>query len=129
MATYYVDAERQALRGTGIVEPVFEWDVDRETQKRKPSDRQARSEEGVPQWAVEVQYVSESYGRQSTVISRAVVAAPTQPAVEPFEVIQFTGLRVQVRVDKRTNQTTETWEADSIGSAAAAGRRSQGEAA
>ena len=79
MATYAVDSERQLMKATGIVEPTPEWE-DMPDGRRRPSERQARSEEtGMPLWAVEVIYVQTVFGRSSTVTAKVTVGAVDEP--------------------------------------------------
>lgn len=117
MTMYAIDAERQGLRATGIVEAVQEWAEDTATGRRRPTDVQARSEGGAPLWAVEVTFLTESFGRLSTAVAKVTVPAPEQPGVAIGEVVPFTGLSVQANSTK-TGGLRESWQADGIGAPA-----------
>ena len=69
----------------------------------------------MPLWEVEVFYRSESWGRESTVTATVAVGAETRPAPGFFSPISFTGLRVEVRINK-SGGLSETWRAESIAS-------------
>jgi hypothetical protein len=98
---------------TGIVEMVREWEETPDG-KRRPSDKQARNENtGMPLWEVEVLYVQTSFGRRSTVTARVTIEAEDEPKPSPMTPIAFTGLRVEVRVNK-AGGWVEYWSADSI---------------
>lgn len=113
MATFAVDSSKQQMIGTGVVEPVMEWvEVDG---KRRPGDSQARhADTGMPLWAVECVYRSEEWGRASTISEKVSVGAMSQPSVQPFRPVNFEGLVVSVRVDRRTNSVSSSWSAESI---------------
>lgn len=113
MPTYAVDSAQQQLRATGVVEPVKVWAEDPITHRRTPTDNQDTTEDGCLLWDVEVQYLSESYGRMSTVVSRVRVPSSTFPAVEPFSITHFEGLSVNVR-SSRNGGLTESWEATGL---------------
>jgi hypothetical protein len=112
--TYAIDSTAQALRATGIVEPAFAWVEDPTTGRRTQSKAQETAEDGRPVWNVEVTYLSEAFGRQSTVVSKVTVPAAHQPVVSAFDLVGFEGLSVSVSVAKGTNQTREFWRADGL---------------
>lgn len=113
MGSYAVDSMRQPMNATGIVEMVREWEETPEG-KRRPSDKQARNENtGIPLWEVEVLYIQTSFGRRSTVTARVTIEAEEEPKPSPMTPIAFTGLRVEVRVNK-AGGWVEYWSADSI---------------
>lgn len=113
MGNYAVDSMRQPMNATGIVEMVREWEETPEG-KRRPSDKQARNENtGIPLWEVEVLYIQTSFGRRSTVTARVTIEAEEEPKPSPMTPIAFTGLRVEVRVNK-AGGWVEYWSADSI---------------
>jgi hypothetical protein len=113
MATYAVDSLRQPMTATGIVEPVREWDETPDG-RRRPSDRQARDERtGMPLWAVEVLYGQTSFGRESTVCAKVTVGAVEQPTPARLTPVGFTGLRVEMRVNK-AGGFTEVWSAEAL---------------
>ena len=113
MGSYAVDSMRQPMTATGIVEIVREWEETPEG-KRRPSDKQARNENtGMPLWEVEVLYIQTSFGRRSTVTARVTIEAEDEPKPSPMTPIAFTGLRVEVRVNK-AGGWVEYWSADSI---------------
>jgi hypothetical protein len=113
MPNYAVESMRQAMTGTGIVEPVMAWEETPEG-KRRPSKNQARHEHtGMPQWAVEVLYISESFGRKSTVTAKVTVGQEHEPTVAPLSPVGFTGLRVEVRTNK-AGGFAEYWSADAL---------------
>ncbi len=113
MGSYAVDSMRQPMTATGIVEMVREWEETPEG-KRRPSDKQARNENtGMPLWEVEVLYIQTSFGRRSTVTARVTIEAEEEPKPSPMTPIAFTGLRVEVRVNK-AGGWVEYWSADSI---------------
>ena len=117
MATYAVDSTKQALRATGIVEPVATWVEDAITGKRRQSDVQDADEKGTPLWAVEVSYVTASFGRQATAVAKVKVPVPTESTVQPFEVVQFEGLAVDVSVNRANGALREYWSAEGMGGA------------
>ena len=79
MPNYAVESMRQAMTGTGIVEPVMDW-IETPDGKRRPGDTQSRDERtGMLQWAVEVLYISESFGRKSTVTAKVTVGQEDEP--------------------------------------------------
>lgn len=113
MGNYAVDSMRQPMNATGIIEMVREWEETPEG-KRRPSDKQARNENtGIPLWEVEVLYIQTSFGRRSTVTARVTIEAEEEPKPSPMTPIAFTGLRVEVRVNK-AGGWVEYWSADSI---------------
>jgi hypothetical protein len=111
VTTYFVDSYQQGLRATGIVEPLMSWVEDPATGRRKQSSQQDHNEDGQLLWSVEVTYVGESFGRQSTVVSKVIVPADRQPAVSAFDLITFDGLSVTVSVNRSTGQLREFWRA------------------
>jgi hypothetical protein len=122
MAMFAVDSNRQQMMATGVVEPVNEWiEVDG---KRRPGDVQARDENtGAPLWGVEVVYQSVNWGRVSTESVKVTVPAREMPAPSLFSPIKFEDLVASVRVDKRNNGLSTSWEASGI--AEMAGAKSQ----
>jgi len=114
MATFAVDSNRQQMVATGVVEPVMEW-VETAEGKRRPGDNQARQDgTGLPLWGVEVVYQSESWGRVSTESVKVTVPAMEMPAPSLFTPIQFRDLVASVRVDRRNNGLSTSWEAADI---------------
>lgn len=114
MATFAVDSNRQQMVATGVVEPVMEW-VETAEGKRRPGDNQARQDgTGLPLWGVEVVYQSESWGRVSTESVKVTVPAMEMPAPSLFTPIQFNDLVASVRVDRRNNGLSTSWEAAGI---------------
>ena len=114
MATFAVDSNRQQMVATGVVEPVMEW-VETADGKRRPGDNQAREQDtGLPLWGVEVVYQSESWGRVSTESVKVTVPAQAMPAPSLFTPIQFNDLVASVRVDRRNNGLSTSWEAAGI---------------
>lgn len=116
MATFAVDSNKQQMIGTGVVEPVMEWvEVDG---KRRPGEVQARHEDtGMPLWAVECLYRSEDWGRESTVAEKVTVGSMTEPSVSQYRPVQFQGLTVSVRLDRRTNGLQCSWKAEALAGA------------
>jgi hypothetical protein len=113
MPSYAVESTRQAMTATGIVAPVFEW-IDKPEGGRKQSDKQARNDAtGMPLWEVEVLHIQSSFGRLSTATAKVVVDAPEQPVLSPLTPIGFTGLRVEVRINK-AGGWAEYWSAECI---------------
>ncbi|MCF4123223.1 hypothetical protein L1785_19825 [Antribacter sp. KLBMP9083] len=120
MATFAVDSSRQQMVATGVVEPVMEW-IETADGKRRPGDSQARHEDtGAPLWGVEVVYQSESWGRVSTESVKVTVPAREMPAPSLFTPIQFNDLVASVRVDRRNNGLSTSWEASGIATMAGA---------
>ncbi|MFD6138873.1 hypothetical protein [Promicromonospora sp. NPDC060271] len=114
MATFAVDSNRQQMMATGVVEPVNEW-IETADGKRRPGDIQARDENtGAPLWGVEVVYQSVSWGRVSTESVKVTVPAREMPAPSLFSPIKFEDLVASVRVDKRNNGLSTSWEASGI---------------
>lgn len=123
MPNYAVDSSKQPMIATGLVGIVQEWE-DRDG-ARRPSDRQARNEDtGMPLWNVEVLYQQSSYGRVSSVTAMVAVGAVDEPAVAPLTMVQFIGLRVEVRVNK-AKALVETWAADGLAAAVTAAKGSR----
>ena len=119
MATYMVDSTKQQMIATGIFEEAVEWE-DKPGGGRRPSDRQARDEStGMPLWAVEVLYSQTSFGRTESVTSKVMVGASETPTIEALKPISFTGLEVDVRVNK-LGRLMENWRAEALASDAAA---------
>lgn len=113
MPSYAIDSEKQPMTATGIVEALMEWDETPEG-KRRPSDRQARSElTGMPLWAVEVLYVQTTFGRDATVTAKVTVEAESEPKPAPLTQIRLAGLRVDVRINKAGGYS-EWWSAEAI---------------
>lgn len=130
MPSYTVDSTRQPMTATGIVEPVFEW-VEKPDGGRRPSETQARNEAtGMPLWAVEVLYIQTSFGRKSTVTAKVTVDAQEEPKPAPLTPVGFTGLQVEVRVN-RAGGLVENWSADTLmePKSSSAAPRSSGEKA
>ncbi|MCF4121750.1 hypothetical protein L1785_12225 [Antribacter sp. KLBMP9083] len=122
MATFAVDSNRQKMMATGVVEPVMEW-IETADGKRRPGETQARhAESGAPLWGVEVVYQSESWGRVSTESVKVTVPAREMPAPSMFTPIQFDGLVASVRIDRRNNGLSTSWEASGIAGAAGAAK-------
>ncbi|WP_026876772.1 hypothetical protein [Jiangella gansuensis] len=116
MATYAVESTRQAMTATGIVEPVMAW-IDGPDGKRRPSkdsqDHDAKPEDGGtgwPLWGVEVMYITESFGRQSTATAKVTVSAPDMPVIQPLTPITFKGLTVDCGTT-RSGGFFERWRA------------------
>src|SRR3954452_15493147 len=104
------------MKATGIVEVVPEW-LDYPDGRRRPSDRQARSEEtGMPLWAVGVLYVQSAVGRSSAVTAKVTVGSVEEPAPVEMTPVVFTGLRVEARVNK-AGGWVETWSAEGLADA------------
>src|SRR3954453_20628508 len=117
MASYAVDSERQFMKATGIVEVVPEW-LDYPDGRRRPSDRQARSEvTGMPLWAVEVLYVQSAFGRSSTVTAKVTVGSVEEPRPVEMAPIVFAGLRGEARTNK-AGGWVESWSAEGLADAA-----------
>lgn len=113
MPSYAVESTRQAMTATGIVAPVFEW-IDKPEGGRRQSDQQARNDAtGMPLWEVEVLHIQSSFGRLSTATAKVVVDAQEQPVLAPLTPIGFTGLRVEVRINK-AGGWAEYWSAETI---------------
>jgi hypothetical protein len=112
MTAYAVDSRRQAMRATGIVEEVREWEE--AEGRRRPSERQARDEAtGMPLWSVEVIYKQSAWGRESSTTGRVVVGSPHRPVLAEFAPVSFSGLRVEVRPNK-AGGLSESWSAESL---------------
>jgi hypothetical protein len=113
MPSYAVESTRQEMTATGIVEAVTEWEETPDG-RRRPSDKQARNEDtGMPLWAVEVLYIQTAFGRKSTVTARVTVATQEEPKPAPLAPIGFSGLRVDVRINK-TGGFVEVWSAEQV---------------
>lgn len=113
MSTYFVDAEKQALRATGVVEPAPVWEQTADG-RRRPTDAQDRDESGVLLWLVEVMYGSEAFGRQQTVTASVLVPSPARPNLPAFEVIPFEGLSVNAYANRNGGGLRESWSAEGI---------------
>lgn len=114
MPSYSVDSIRQAMRATGIVAPVMEWEESSDGKRRPSKDHQQRNgDTGMPLWAVEVLQTQYSFGQAATVPCRVTVGAAVQPEPSPNQPIGFNGLHVEVRVNK-TGALTEIWSAESL---------------
>lgn len=120
MATFAVDSSKQKMMATGVVEPVMEW-IETADGKRRPGETQARhAETGAPLWGVEVLYQTEAWGKVSTVTVKVTVPSREMPAPSEFTPIQFADLVASVRVDRRNNGLSTSWEASGIAGAAGA---------
>lgn len=118
MSTYAVDSKRQAMRATGIVDEVKEWEE--RDGKRRPSEIQARDEDtGMPLWSVEVIYKQTSWGRESSVTGRVIVGMPQRPVLEEYARVEFVDLRAEVRVNQ-AGGLVESWLADRVADGKAA---------
>jgi hypothetical protein len=114
MPSYMVDSMRQPFTATGIVDPVMEWEEMPDGKRRPSRDKQARNENtGMPLWGVEVLYIQTAFGRRSTVTANVTVECETEPKPAPMTPIGFTGLQVEVRVNK-AGGFIEYWSAESI---------------
>lgn len=125
MTTFHIDGNAQQLRGTGVVDPVMDWVEDVSTGRRRQADQQSRNDAGLPLWSVEALVVSEDYGRQSTQTVRVIVPSPSEPTPTPFELMNLSGLQVNVSVDRRTNSLRQSWRADALVAAAAGSSRTR----
>lgn len=112
MSTYFVDAQKQILRATGVVEPAPVWEQTADG-RRRPTDAQDRDEAGVPLWMVEVLYASEAFGRQQTTTATVLVPSPVQPSPVVYEPVPFEGLSVNVYAN-RAGGLRESWSAEGI---------------
>jgi hypothetical protein len=117
MPSYMVDSVRQPFTATGIVDPVMEWEETPDGKRRPSKDKQARDENtGMPLWGVEVLYIQTSFGRRSTVTANVTVEHESEPKpapMTPMTPIGFTGLQVDVRINK-SGGFAEYWSAESI---------------
>jgi hypothetical protein len=114
MPSYMVDSMRQPFTATGIVDAVMEWEETPDGKRRPSKDKQARNENtGMPLWSVEVLYIQTSYGRRSTVTANVTVEHESEPKPAPMTPIGFTGLQVDVRINK-AGGFAEYWSAESI---------------
>lgn len=112
MSTYFVDAQKQQLRATGVVEPAPVWEQTADG-RRRPTDAQDRDEAGVPLWMVEVMYASEMFGRQQTTTAMVLVPSGSHPSLPAFEPVPFEGLSVNVYTP-RNGGLRESWSAAGI---------------
>ena len=113
MTTYAVDSKRQAMRSTGIVNPVRDW-VDGPDGRRRPGELQARDEDtGMPLWEVEVLYRQTAFGRTSNTTGVVRVGSPVQPVLAEFAPVSFIDLTVDVRVTK-AGGLSESWRAEAL---------------
>ena len=103
MTSYAVDSKRQAMRATGIVDEVKEWEE--RDGKRRPSE--------IPLWSVEVIYKQTSWGRESSVTGRVIVGMPQRPVLEEYARVEFVDLRAEVRVNQ-AGGLVESWSADGV---------------
>jgi hypothetical protein len=114
MPSYMVDSMRQPFTATGIVDAVMEWEETPDGKRRPSKDKQARNENtGMPLWSVEVLYIQTSFGRRSTVTANVTVEHESEPKPAPMTPIGFTGLQVDVRINK-AGGFAEYWSAESI---------------
>lgn len=110
---YAVDSKRQGMRSTGIVNEARDW-VQGSDGRRKQSEEQARHEDtGMPLWEVEVLFKQTSYGRESNTTAPVRVGSPVRPTLGEFAPVEFSGLAVEVRVNKAC-QVTEFWSAEEL---------------
>lgn len=114
MPSYMVDSMRQPFTATGIVDPVMEWEELPDGKRRPSRDKQARNENtGMPLWDVEVLYIQTSFGKRSTVTGKVTVGSEAEPKPAPMTPIGFTGMHVEVRINKAGGYI-EYWSAESI---------------
>lgn len=114
MPSYTVDSTGMAFTGTGIVDKVMEWEETADGKRRPSKERQARNEDtGMLLWTVEVLYIQTSFGQRSTVTAKVQVEAPEEPKVRPLGPVGFTGLRVEVRINK-SGGFAEYWTAEGL---------------
>lgn len=114
---YAVDSKRQGMRSTGIVNEARDW-VQGADGRRKQSEEQARHEDtGMPLWEVEVLFKQTSYGRESNTTATVRVGSPVRPTLGEFAPVEFSGLAVEVRVNK-AGQVSEFWSAEELAGAA-----------
>lgn len=100
----------KSMESTGRVKPVPEWEeVDG---RRRPSDKQARSEKGIPLWRVGVIYETEQWGEVDDVMNAVEVPAAEMPQVAKRQAVTFKDLTVLVTVSK--GQLREIWRAEGI---------------
>lgn len=109
-----VDSTRFQPIATGNVSPVSEWtEVDG---KRKRSDVQATSEQGLPLWNVEILRQVRSFGEEKTVAMSVEVGSKTLPKIEAFSPVRFESLSVDFYVT-RDKQLGQRWSAEEMGEA------------
>lgn len=114
MPRYAIDSNNQPMTGTGIVEPVMEWEETPDGKRRPSQTQQQRNEDtGMPLWQVEVLYIQSSFGRLSTVTAKVQVEAPEEPKLAPLTPIRFSKLEVEVRTNK-AGGFSEYWSAEGI---------------
>lgn len=129
MPSYAIDSIRQVFTATGIVEAVMEWEETADGKRRPSKTKQARNEAtGMPLWGVEVLYVSEAFGRKSTVAAKVEVGHEAEPKPAPMSPIGFAGLRVEVRTNK-AGGFVEYWSAEGFMETSKAATRPSGEKA
>jgi hypothetical protein len=110
MPGYAVESTRQEMTATGIVEPVTEWEETPDG-RRRPSDKQARNADtGMPLWAGKVLYIQTAFVKKSTATAKVTVATQDVPKPAPPAPIDFSGLRVDVRINKSAG-FVEVWSA------------------
>lgn len=112
MTTYAVDIARQSMIATGVVNPVDEWEGERGNRKR--TGNQAKTDDGVPLWSVEVGYITESFDKQMTVNAGVTTPAAEKPDPAPYTPIEFAGLSAMVRVNYKSGQLVESWTAEGL---------------
>lgn len=111
-----VDSRRQGMRSTGIVNEARDW-VQSGDGRRTQSEEQSRHEDtGMPLWEVEVLFRQTSYGRESNTTATVRVGSPVRPTLGEFAPVEFSGLVVEVRVNK-AGQVSEFWSAEELAGA------------
>jgi hypothetical protein len=114
-----IDGQMQGLRATGQVSPVRLWTEDSSGKRQQSDQQEMDSVSGLPMWSIEIMSPMESYGQTKTVVSSVTVPAREMPSPEPYALIAFERLQVQVSVNKSSGQLREFWRAAGlVGSAA-----------
>src|SRR3954453_9903041 len=101
MPSYAIDSSNQQMTGTGIVEPVMEWEETPDGKRRPSKDRQARREQtGMPLWQGGGLYGQTAFGRPSRTTAKGQVEAAEEPRVAPLTPVTFDKLQVEIRINK-----------------------------
>lgn len=108
-----VDSKTQGVEATGKSKAVREW-IDGPTGRTR-SDEQARDPEtGMWLWDLEIEYDEINFGEEETAHAWVQVGHEEKPQPKKHSPITFKGLTVDVRLNRKSGQLTQRWNAEAI---------------
>jgi hypothetical protein len=110
MPTFPIDATRATLIATGKSTPVLEWIEGAARGAVRPQQRDENS--GLLLWVVDVLIDDDDATRAA--VAGVQVPSLDAPVVQKFRPVAFTGLRVDVYVQRATGALVCRWTADGI---------------